>query len=113
MWANTSFCALTAAGCTDTVISYRGARKALDIPNIITPNGDGKNDTFTIPGILSFPGSQLLIFNRWGNEVYRTDNYRNTWSGEGLSEGTYYYVLNKKEPSGSFTVFKGWLFLKR
>lgn len=99
-------------GCVDTV-TVNVVPKKLDVPTIITPNGDGKNDTFTIPNLGSFPGSRLLIFNRWGNEVYRSENYKNTWSGEGLTEGTYYYVLNKKELSGSYTTFKGWIFLKR
>lgn len=99
-------------GCADTV-TVKVVPKNIDIPTIFTPNGDGKNDTFNIPNIQLFPGSQLIIVNRWGNEVYRSNNYQNTWNGQGLSEGTYYYVLNKKEISGSITTFKGWVFLKR
>lgn len=106
------FLRTNSAGCTDTV-TITVVPKTLNIPNIITPNGDGQNDAFVIPDIASFPGSQLLIFNRWGNEVFRSDSYKNNWTGEGLTEGTYYYVLNKKEISGSFTTFKGWVFLKR
>jgi gliding motility-associated-like protein/uncharacterized repeat protein (TIGR01451 family) len=106
------FVRTNAAGCTDTVV-ITVVPKNVDVPSVFTPNGDGKNDTFTIPNILAFPGTQLYIYNRWGNEVYRSDNYQNTWDGAGLSEGTYYYVLNKKEVSGSYTTYKGWLFLKR
>jgi len=83
------------------------------IPNIFTPNNDGKNDDFVIKDLESYPRSQLLIFNRWGNEVYRADNYLNNWNGSGLAEGTYYYVLNRRERSGSITTFKGWVYLKR
>lgn len=101
-----------ASGCVDTVVINVVPNK-VDIPSIFTPNGDGKNDSFTIPGITSFPGSQLIITNRWGNEVYRSNDYQNTWTGEGLSEGTYYYQLNKKEITGSYTTFKGWVYLKR
>jgi len=107
-----TFIRTNAGGCVDTVL-ITVVPKIVDIPTVFTPNGDGKNDTFTIPGILSFPGSQLLIFNRWGNEVYHSNNYQNTWGGDGLSEGTYYYVLNKKELTGNFTTFKGWIFLRR
>lgn len=99
-------------GCIDTV-AVTVVPKSIDVPNIFTPNGDGKNDTFNIPNIQLFPGTQLIIVNRWGNEVYRSNNYQNTWNGEGLSEGTYYYVINKKEITGSITTFKGWVFLKR
>ncbi|PTQ92666.1 gliding motility-associated-like protein [Mucilaginibacter yixingensis] len=107
-----AFLRTNTAGCTDTAF-VTVLPKKIDIPTVITPNGDGKNDTFTIPNIELFPGSQLIIVNRWGNEVYRSDSYQNTWTGEGLSEGTYYYVLNRKEPNGGHTTFKGWLFLKR
>ncbi len=48
------------------------------IPNTITPNGDGRNDQFKIPGIQRYPGSQLTVYNRWGNLVYQNKNYDNT-----------------------------------
>ncbi|QDA61415.1 T9SS type B sorting domain-containing protein [Hymenobacter jejuensis] len=72
--------------------------------NIITPNGDGKNDVFFIDNVQLYAGNQLAIFNRWGKEVYSTTNYRNTWGGEGLGAGMYYYLF--KLPSG--TSYKGW-----
>lgn len=83
------------------------------IPNIITPNNDGNNDTFKIKGLENYPGTEVLIFNRWGNEVYRSANYKNDWDGSQLNEGTYYYIINRKEKTGNATTFKGWLFLKR
>ena len=101
-----------AGSCADTVaINVISAH--LVIPNIFTPNNDGKNDLFVIGALESYPGSQLLIFNRWGNEVYRADNYLNNWNGSGLAEGTYYYILNRREHTGDITTFKGWVFLKR
>ena len=99
-------------GCTDTVM-VTVVPNVLDIPTVFTPNGDGKNDTFAIPNLSAFPGTQLFVYNRWGNEVYRSLDYQNSWTGNGLSEGTYYYLINKKELTGSFTPYKGWLFLKR
>jgi len=98
--------------CADTVAITVIAAE-ITIPNIFTPNGDGKNDEFKIAGLESFPGSQLIIFNRWGNEVYRADNYLNNWDGSGLAEGTYYYILNRRNHDGSLTAFKDWVFLKR
>jgi gliding motility-associated-like protein/uncharacterized repeat protein (TIGR01451 family) len=83
------------------------------IPNIITPNNDGNNDTFKIKGLENYPGTQVLVFNRWGNEVFRGNNYTNDWDGSQLNEGTYYYLINRKEKAGTVTVFKGWLFIKR
>jgi gliding motility-associated-like protein/uncharacterized repeat protein (TIGR01451 family) len=99
-------------GCADSV-TLKVITADLDIPNIITPNNDGKNDVFKIVGLESYPGSQLIIFNRWGNEVYRTDNYLNNWDGSGLAEATYFYLLNRRDHSGNIIPIKGWVFLKR
>jgi gliding motility-associated-like protein/uncharacterized repeat protein (TIGR01451 family) len=107
-----TFSFTNANGCIDTV-AINVVTSNMTVPNLVTPNGDGKNDTFTIPEINLYPGSQLLIYNRWGNEVYRSDNYTNTWSGNGLADGTYYYMLNRKESNGKITTFKGWVYLKR
>jgi gliding motility-associated-like protein len=64
--------------------------------NIITPNGDGKNDFLTFDFIEFFPENHLMIFNRWGGLIYESHGYSNTWSGVGLSDGTYYYILDLK-----------------
>lgn len=98
-------------GCTDTVTVNVTSSK-LDVVNVVTPNGDGVNDQFVIPDLNLFPGSHLSIYNRWGNEVFHSDNYANDWAGKGLADGTYYYVLNRKEADGSIKVFKGWIYLK-
>ncbi|MBK7297665.1 MAG: choice-of-anchor L domain-containing protein [Flavobacteriales bacterium] len=62
------------------------------IPNVFSPNGDGYNDFFVIDHIES-RSNTLNIYNRWGNVVYETRNYRNQWNGRDLPDGTYYYVL--------------------
>jgi gliding motility-associated-like protein len=75
-------------------------------PNGISPNSDGKNDVLIIPGILRNQPNELTIFNRWGNIVYQTSNYKNDWGGQTdrafsllagdnlLPDGTYYYVID-------------------
>jgi gliding motility-associated-like protein/uncharacterized repeat protein (TIGR01451 family) len=84
----------------------------LKIPNAITPNGDGKNDLFNIIGLEGYDRAELIIFNRWGNEVYKSENYKNTWDGQGLNEGTYYYILRLFK-GGNDESHKGWILLKR
>ncbi|MGY0034551.1 DUF7507 domain-containing protein [Pedobacter sp. NJ-S-72] len=84
----------------------------LFIPNTITPNGDGKNDTFKIIGRESFDGIELLVFNRWGNEVYKNGNYLDEWDGSGLTDGTYYYIITLKK-AGSKVNKNGWILIKR
>lgn len=78
------------------------------IPNIFTPNGDGKNDLFEIVGLVHFPGSSLLVFNRWGNEIYHSGNYQNTWNGSDQVPGTYYYALTLNN-NGITRLYRGWV----
>ena len=76
-------CALAA----DTIIVYNG----------FSPNGDGFNEVFKIENIQRFPDNTLQIYNRWGNLVFETSGYNNTWDGThrgaDLPDGTYFYLL--------------------
>jgi hypothetical protein len=72
------------------------------IPNIITPNHDGDNDTFK-PVFACAP--HLRIFSRWGRLVYENTAYANDWGAAGEAAGLYYYRL---EVPGSPAV-NGWL----
>jgi gliding motility-associated-like protein len=82
-----------------------------NIPNIITPNGDGKNDVFKILGLEQ--GTKLIIMDRWGKVFYETDNYDNSWDGKYkgtlLQPDTYWYLL--KFPSDK-TAVTGYIYLK-
>lgn len=62
------------------------------IPNVITPNGDGKNDAFIIPVANQQPIS-LLITNRYGIEVHNSARYDNSWDADALAPGLYYYQI--------------------
>lgn len=85
-----------------------------NIPNVITPNGDGKNDTFFIDGLGAYPENNLIIFNRWNNEVFNSQgNYKNNWTGEGLNDGSYYYLLRIKDKSGVWQSLTGYITLLR
>ena len=70
---------------------------SIEIFNFVTPNDDGFNDYFQIENIENFPNSTLVVFNRWGTEVFKDRGYQNDWDGtflnEGLPDGTYYYIL--------------------
>jgi gliding motility-associated-like protein len=65
----------------------------LDIPNVFTPNGDGKNDRFEIPYADIYISNEIVIFNRWGERVFSKSDYLNDWDGGQMPDGTYYYVL--------------------
>jgi gliding motility-associated-like protein/uncharacterized repeat protein (TIGR01451 family) len=85
----------------------------LVITNVFTPNGDGLNDTFVIPGLDTYSDNELTIINRWGNTVYQKTNYKNDWDGQGIVEGTYFYVLRAKNKAGIWDTYKGYLTLLR
>lgn len=85
----------------------------LKIPDVITPNADGKNDYFVIKGLERYAENELIILNRWGNHVFEERKYNQRWNGNGLSEGTYFYLLRVKDESGQWQVFKGYITLIR
>ena len=64
------------------------------IPNVMTPNGDNKNDLFVIKNLMEWEYKELIIVNRWGQVVYYNYNYQNDWDGGSVSDGVYFGVLN-------------------
>ncbi|MGI4899773.1 MAG: gliding motility-associated C-terminal domain-containing protein, partial [Janthinobacterium lividum] len=96
----------------NTAIDYREIA-GMTISNVFTPNGDGRNDTFTIPDLMQYPENELTILNRWGAEVYHAKNYQNNWTGNNLGEGTYFYSLKIKNSKGEQEEYKGYITLLR
>lgn len=90
----------TPGGCnfTDTVII--SIADPIEIPNTFTPNSDGVNDTWEMLNVEHYPKIGITIYDRWGQEVYKTIGYpRSKWwdgtrGGKKLPAATYYYVIN-------------------
>lgn len=65
--------------------------------NILTPNNDGHNDQLIFPGLEKYAASQLQVFNRWGDLVYKSNDYNNDWdgtmNGKLVPAGVYFYNL--------------------
>lgn len=65
--------------------------------NVLTPNGDGINDSWYVEGIENYPENKVYIYNIYGLEVYKAEGYLNDWkgtyNGSALPSGTYYYVI--------------------
>jgi len=76
--------------------------------NVISPDGDGRNDVLKFNKDDVIENSELWIFNRWGDLLYNVINYDNSWSAKDLSGGVYYYVLKigELEIKNSLTVLK-------
>lgn len=74
------------------------------IPNLITPNDDNLNDTFEILNLC--PHSHVEIYNRWGELIFKSEDYKNEWNGKNHSDGIYY--VSFKSGCGN-KLYKGWL----
>ncbi|MEP0710346.1 MAG: gliding motility-associated C-terminal domain-containing protein, partial [Algoriphagus sp.] len=83
--------------------------KPFHIPNVITPNNDGDNDTFEIEGISIFVSTEITILNRYGDHVLEQQNYKNDWNAPGQTAGTYFYVLKAVDKAGKSHEYKGWI----
>lgn len=100
----------TADGCESTISgTFVILPEDIIIPNVFTPNGDGNNEFFEIQNGQYFENT-LSVFNRWGQEVFETKNYRNGWRATDLPDGTYYYVFTTikdgKEYTGHVTILR-------
>ena len=65
----------------------------LIIPNAITPNNDNINDEWVIKHIEKYPDNEVKIYNQWEQKIYTKRGYDNTFRGDGLTEGTYFYRI--------------------
>lgn len=100
----------TADGCTG---SYTYTQVVIPteiiIPNVFSPNGDGHNDALAFEGAQYYPNTSLKVFNRWGQEVFTSGNYKNTWHATDMPEGTYFFILKLstgKEYTGNVTLLR-------
>ncbi|TPG29633.1 gliding motility-associated C-terminal domain-containing protein, partial [Flavobacterium pectinovorum] len=110
------------------------ACESIVIHNAFSPNGDGKNDVFTIENIdqtTCYPENTVEIYNRWGILVFETTNYNNTTNAfdgtsrgrttvkqsDGLPTGTYFYIVNYKSLDGNNVIQNnkkdGYLYLSK
>ncbi len=78
-------------GCTNGDSITIKVCEQFDLPNIFSPNGDGVNDAFVIPGFNELEGPcHLTVFNRWGKVVWESDpniGYQNDWLGDTNTKG--------------------------
>jgi gliding motility-associated-like protein len=74
-----------------------------EIPNVFTPNQDGSNDILLPFDYRFVNGIDMIIFNRWGMDVYKTTDIDIKWNGKDLStqndlpEGVYFYICKVQE----------------
>jgi gliding motility-associated-like protein len=69
-----------------------------EVPNVFTPNGDGKNDVWNIHGLETYPDLTVKVFNRWGDSVFESDKgytepWDGTYNGTDSPSATYYFII--------------------
>jgi gliding motility-associated-like protein len=104
-------------GCTFSTSTRLVEPTVLEMPNGYSPNGDGDNETFVVHGIDAYPNNDIVVYNRWGNVVYKKANYANEWAGdntvgEALPDGTYFVILTIIAGEEEITL-KGYVDLRR
>ena len=117
-------CNVVLADCdSDGTPDYKDPKNCtliIRVPKGFSPNGDGANDLFIIPGLDEYPNNSITIFNRWGNKIFEAAPYENNWGGKSengatvgegaLPEGTYFFLL---ELSPDEKPIKSYIYLKR
>src|SRR3546814_365821 len=101
-------------GCSRTDQVTVEVLRLLQIPNLFTPNDDGTNDRWVIRHIEDYPQCLVQIYNRFGQRVYSSIGYSESWNGrqgnQPLPSGTYYYVIRPHEAhpniTGSITIIR-------
>ena len=100
-------------GCSDTTTRLViVSDHLLYVPNAFTPDGDGLNDTWA-PSVRGARLYELIVFDRWGREVFRTTEPKDAWTGQGEGQGVYNYTIRlaefgafRKEYNGHVTLLR-------
>jgi gliding motility-associated-like protein len=109
---------VSADGCVDTYTTIVKVETDfyLYVPTAFTPDGDGINEMFEVKG-LGFESYEIRIFNRWGGEVFFSDDITVSWDGTAKGNpapgGVYTYTIFIKMPLGDFDEKKGTFMLYR
>jgi gliding motility-associated-like protein len=84
------------------------------IPTLITPNNDNRNDYFVLKGLENLGKTELVIFDKNGIMMFKTNNYNNDWNGvdsdgNPLQEDTYYFIIRSENGHSA----SGYLVIRR
>ncbi|MAX79319.1 MAG: hypothetical protein CL843_03980 [Crocinitomicaceae bacterium] len=92
----------------DFEVTYQHDFSSVEFPNVFTPNGDGVNDGYGLGDDAvgyEFQSFELVIFDRWGTEVFNASTPYFLWDGKDngreLNEGTYFMVMSYEDTCSS------------
>lgn len=90
---------------------FRFPDPVLEMPNVFTPNGDSLNASFIPKRFENIIAAEMKIFNRWGEEIFCTNDLHTGWNGASTSPGVYYWTVRYEGKNGKNGQQKGWLSL--
>lgn len=105
-------------GCSaDYTVSIENVCPPVSISNAFSPNGDGLNETWYLQNLAAYDRSRVLVFNRWGQRVFRSTGYKIPWdgtlAGRTLPAGTYFYQITLDFEDPDAQSFNGYITLMR
>ena len=107
--------------CADTAkttIHYTDSLNKVKTINVFTPNNDGVNDFFKLEGLTKCGEAEIIIYNRWGQEIFKSNDKDFKWdgkttNGEPVSEGVYFYLGSFKKQNEPLVKLHGSITLIR
>ena len=97
-------------GCQSSITyDYTVIPSEVVIPNVFSPDGDDYNEALEFENAQFFNNNHLRVYNRWGQMIYESTNYRNTWRPRDVPEGTYYFIFamaDGREWAGHVTLLR-------
>lgn len=105
-------------GCRDTAfVNITVLPFTLEVLSAFTPNADGYTDKWVIRNLQVAKQHKVIVFNRWGNKVFESNNYQNNWDGTHngipVPDGAYYYMVEAITVNDRLVIKKGSLTILR
>lgn len=98
-------------------ISFIECDIIVEMPNVFTPNGDGKNDYFIPLELLNLSVEEFVVINRWGQKVYENYNQTVAWDGtynnRECEEGVYFWKMTFTDKDNKLLIRSGFFHLDR
>lgn len=100
-------------GCTYTDTVTVEVVRLINPVNTFTPNGDGINDVWDLPGLRDYPQAEVDVYDRWGQRVFHSIGYKEPFDGAGLPTATYYWYIRVNDLKGSSDPYTGYVTIVR
>jgi len=98
-------CTTQIVNCDTSTLIFTEVK--LILPNVVTPNFDNVNDIYTPISSSGIIELNFIVFNRWGNKLFETQDLNVNWDASTVSDGTYYYIVKYKDQNQNWNSQQG------